>query len=768
LLERVNQVTELTQQLDSHTASHGDGSIVAALGRLRRHIRRYTWAEGLAAAIAAVAIAFWVSLALDWLFEPPMLVRIALLLVVGAVVFTILFRLILRRALAPLTDRNMAVLLERRFDQLNDSLLTAVELHDAPHGTGVNTELLRVVRQEAAAKLDLLDVDEVLDFQPLRRNMFAAAVSVVSVIVFAAGAPDQFDVWNRRVIQLSNEAWPRRTHLEVEGFEDGRRKVARGSDVEILVRADTNKEVPEVVELRYVTDEGVRGRQLMQREGEAAPGKEPYQLFVYTFEAVPSGRVLEITGGDVRLRDLHLEVVDSPTIVDMTLDFAYPEYTRLSPSKGNDATGAMQVPRGARIALHAVANKPLLGVEIQLTSGDSPDEVREISLASEKEFHFKIDHLDHDRVLLFTLTDTDGLQNSEPLRLALAAMPDGAPQLSIRPQGIGSAITPQARLPFAGKMTDDYGVVELWFEYLIDHGHPRRAPVTLPAQNLTEATIEEAFDVRSLKLQPGRQLEIRLAASDNHDLPPEGPHEGASETFTLDIVTAEELRAILESRELNLRRRFESIIAAVETTNQWLVTFSPESLLPKDKDPADSAEDENKASNDSQHLSSSAKLLSLAMLRVQRAVQDARMNGGETLGIATSFEQIGAELQNNRVPDYEELLSRLNNGIAAPLRGIAEEMLPSFRSELEHLRDALPATPGEEIDLPAIGQALTASVIQSEQTLAEMHRVLDRMLELETFNELVDLLRSIIDSQEQIAEQLKQERKAQLRRLLEE
>lgn len=144
------------------------------------------------------------------------------------------------------------------------------------------------------------------------------------------------------------------------------------------------------------------------------------------------------------------------------------------------------------------------------------------------------------------------------------------------------------------------------------------------------------------------------------------------------------------------------------------------------------------------------------------------MSSVETLGIATSFEQIGAELQNNRIPDYEELLSRLTDGIANPLRNIAESMYPSFRTELETLQDTLPHATGDEVDVAAIDAAIAASILESEELLTEMRRVLDRMLELETFNELVDLLRSIIDSQEKVAELTKQERKAQLRRLLEE
>lgn len=757
-------MNEFRQQTERLASPAGDGSIAAVLNRLRRRIRRYAWIEGIATAVAAVAIAFWVSLAFDWLFEPSVSVRIAFQLAVGATLVTILYRLIIARITKPLSDRSMAILLERRFSHLNDSLLTAVEMGDDPQGSGANAGLLKAVRKEATAKLQSLDVDEVLDFDPLRRSVFAAVVSVCSVLVFAAGATGHFNVWANRVVMLSSELWPRRTHLEVEGFEDGHRKVARGSDVEILVKADTAKEVPEVVELTYLTDEGVRGRQFMQREGEATAGKEEYQYYTYTFEAIPSGRRVQIEGGDVRLDDLRLEVVDSPTITEMTVDFSYPAYTGLSPSAGNQATGAMQVPRGAGIVLHASSNKPLLGVKVQLTGGDSLEEMQQLSLASEESFDLTLDSLNQDRVLLFTLTDTDGLQNREPLRLALAAIPDSEPQLSIRPDGIGSAITPMARLPFAGKLTDDYGVVELWFEYLIDHGHPRRANVRLPRKNITDVEVREAFDVRALELEPGRQLEIRMAASDNHALQPEGPHEGASETFTLDVVTADELRAMLESRELNLRRRFESIIESVETTHQRLITLAPQSLIPVEVDPAVSAESEA----DDSSADNVAKALSLAMLGVQRALQDSRMNSAETLGIATSFEQIGAELQNNRVPDYEELLSRLNDGIASPLRNIADEMFASFRSELEQLRDALPAAAGEQVDLESLDAALAASVLESEEILAEMRRVLERMLELETFNELVDLLESIIESQEKISELTKEERKAQLRRLLEE
>jgi hypothetical protein len=49
-----------------------------------------------------------------------------------------------------------------------------------------------------------------------------------------------------------------------------------------------------------------------------------------------------------------------------------------------------------------------------------------------------------------------------------------------------------------------------------------------------------------------------------------------------------------------------------------------------------------------------------------------------------------------------------------------------------------------------------------------MQQVMDNMLELETFNEALDILRNIIKTQDELNEQTKERRKAKLLELLEE
>ncbi len=50
-------------------------AVETLLGTLRRRIRQYIWLEGCAAAVAWLGVAFWLTLAADWFFEPPPAVR---------------------------------------------------------------------------------------------------------------------------------------------------------------------------------------------------------------------------------------------------------------------------------------------------------------------------------------------------------------------------------------------------------------------------------------------------------------------------------------------------------------------------------------------------------------------------------------------------------------------------------------------------------------------------------------------------------------------
>src|SRR3954468_1405844 len=98
--------------------------ISSLLSALRARIRSYIWTEGLATIVVVLGLAFWFTVAFDWLFEPPWQFRLLMLVAIGAAIIFVANRYLFRRAFQPLKDEELAVLLERRFRNYRDSLLT--------------------------------------------------------------------------------------------------------------------------------------------------------------------------------------------------------------------------------------------------------------------------------------------------------------------------------------------------------------------------------------------------------------------------------------------------------------------------------------------------------------------------------------------------------------------------------------------------------------------------------------------------------------------
>ena len=129
--------------------------------------------------------------------------------------------------------------------------------------------------------------------------------------------------------------------------------MARGSDVEVVAKADpAMPQVPQVVEVRYRTDGGGGGRATMDRRGMARGPEDRFQEYAYTFRSVLADIHFDVAGGDDRLRDRWIQVVDSPTI---SADDARMRIARLHRPQQPPlpVSGVMQIPAGSRVTVRA-------------------------------------------------------------------------------------------------------------------------------------------------------------------------------------------------------------------------------------------------------------------------------------------------------------------------------------------------------------------------------------------------------------------------------
>jgi hypothetical protein len=311
-----------------------------------------------------------------------------------------------------------------------------------------------------------------------------------------------------------------------------------------------------------------------------------------------------------------------------------------------------------------------------------------------------------------------------------------------------------------------------WFEYQVDSGPAAVRP--LVSEPTSDSLLDklDQFDLRAadsatgqrtIELKPGQRFTLSLKAADRFDLS-DAPRAGSSQQFTLDVVTPADLLALMERRELALRQRYEAIYEKMTDTRNLLARVDIKDATDKEgAQPADAnAEDTANAAAETDESASAATQRSLARrrLRVAGSLQNVVQSADEVAGVAEAFDDLGEQLTNNRI-DNPDLKSRLREQIALPLHRIADEHMPQLAAQLKLVEENV-------ADVAAAQPELKEAIVLADALLVEMRQVLDRMLELETYNEVVALLRGIITDQDEISRQTKERQKERLRNLFDE
>ena len=77
------------------------------------------------------------------------------------------------------------------------------------------------------------------------------------------------------------------------------------------------------------------------------PGRDDGQLYRYQFKNISTDLRFDLVGGDDRLRNLHVRVVERPQIFRMVLECEFPEYLQRTP-RTIPVSGRVELPEGTQ------------------------------------------------------------------------------------------------------------------------------------------------------------------------------------------------------------------------------------------------------------------------------------------------------------------------------------------------------------------------------------------------------------------------------------
>ncbi|MCD6304497.1 MAG: DUF4175 family protein, partial [Planctomycetes bacterium] len=557
------------------TAIHGGAvpdAIVRKLAELIRRARMVivlrgvmaTLAAATAAILAVMAIDWWIVIFSDWLRWTLSMGGLALTAAVAA-------WFIVRPLARSFTMTGVARLIESRHPELHERISSTVELltsRDSPELRGSDA-LIAALASEAVLDARTVRPAREVSFKAAVPYLVAAGVVVAVLLAIAAIWPQQANRLLRRAL-LANVSRVSHTAL----------RITRISAPELIEwhREGADYVMPSGQRLRIeltVADEAVTSAELrlspiaggeetasdMARLPDEPDGK---RRFVITCPPATGSFRFRIHAGDALTRYYRIRVVEPPAVKRIEVRYEYPPYTRRAARLARTG-GDIAAVAGTTATVTAEMNKSAASAELLIDGNSRPVEVSTAPAGRAAcTFAVKLRKGTKTRWSL-RLKDRYGFVN-EPFEHRLRALPDRRPRVDvIVPNTPHLKLKPTDRLPIAYRLKDDFGLASAALLVEIDGRAemPRELPISPAGERpATTAEGQTLLDLAALPLTGARQVTFRLRATDI--LPPQldGPQEGFSEQFTiqLDAKAPSFAEQVALAEELQLRETLQKVL----------------------------------------------------------------------------------------------------------------------------------------------------------------------------------------------------------------
>jgi hypothetical protein len=524
--------------------------------------------------------------------------------------------------------------------------------------------------------------------------------------------------------------------------------------------------VPEVCTLFYSAEDGSRGRANLRRMGGPQQGKQQFTLDGPPLDGLTADLNFDVVGLDARIRDLTLEVIEPAIVTDMRLECRYPTY--LIDRTGVEQLpyrGGQRIPQGTEITLLGKSGRTLSDVQyvVRGTSATSHESTVQILKVNPErnEFSIPLGSLHSSLVVEVRLIDEFGLSSDQIPRYLITMQEDTVPEVESKLAGIGIAITPRAVLPIRGTAKDDHGIVEVALELARNEDEPFKIPLELQPDDTLKSEIDLAklAEEGKFQLAPEMTLGLVVSARDRFDLNGQ-KHVGVGQPQQLAVVTEDKLLIILDRQELELRQRLELIIGEVQQLREALQNTV--STMTKDQ-PAARLEinrqskvvalvqDGDQGNPQRDVADAAAQLRRLTALRAQQSVLQAEKSFQELSSIAVRVDSIRLQLINNRI-DSTDRQARLQEKVHEPLNELLATHFEELKRKLTEFQTASMSDAG---GLPQARQ----SMVSVDKVLIALEEIKNNMLDIESFSEIVDLVRGLLDDQEKILTETEKQQK---------
>ncbi|MHC4938252.1 MAG: hypothetical protein ACYTHK_04720 [Planctomycetota bacterium] len=658
--------------------------------------------------LAVIAISFTA----DRIFKLELGARVVVLIGMLAALAWTAYRYIVRRLSGVPGEDPLAIAVERRFPELGDRLISALQLarESDPERYGMSPQLVDDAIAEAIEPASKVRFSEILATARIGRHALLGVLALALLTGAAIASPENASIWFKRNVLLGSVRWPQKTYLEIdpERFPGRVARIVRGEDIVVTARS-VGEIHPDRVTIFYEDDAGDSGRATMKADVES-------HIYRFEFKEVGFPITFHLEGGDEETEEYRIELMEAPEVAELEISVGFPEYAGREAVVVDLSQGDPEMLRGGRVMLKGSSTKPLESAELVVGEGDEQTITAKLTGPDT----FEVEFSPEETVLAgIRLRDRDGLSNpSLAPRFLVRVVEDRAPRVRLLKRGIGTMVVESAVFPYTVRVRDDVRAMTgriVVKKTAADGSAPQPQTIPLPEDSLgvPETDVEGEIQISSLNVGPGTFLTFNAFVLDNAE--PDA-HEGKSDPLSLKVVTIEELLQDLLRRQHQLRQRFEDLIKAEKALmNRFLDV--------RDQPPTDPQE---------------------LMLHIESYGQSQREIARGVRAVERSMNQILDEMLNNRVSTRDNV-EQLRRDVVQSLVRLRNQIMEPHARDLDLYARRATATNirGEEGDAVKIG---------FERVLAAMMSVLAKLEKAETFTEIIERMRVILKMHEEVRE----------------
>ena len=499
-------------------------ALAAIMSAARRLVHRRVARALLAAVAALIPLALglaWLG-GSRWLRPSPWPLLLDLAAIAAAIALFTWWRRVLRPRL---DERAVAAAAEDRLGLPRGAVGGVLELQRAlPAGTSV------ALARRAEASLSALvagrapaELSGALGERWRRRERSAALgllglVAVVAMLGFAA--PERTRAgWAPLLHPLRHLSPPPLAPLRVQ---PGHAAVARGSALAVHVRAPGR----EAVVLKWHLAGDVLHDVVLPVRGDSARGEIP--------AVDAAGRYWVEAPDGARSARFRLEPVDALLIAELAVDILYPAYLERPAEHYEGELPPLEVPAGTTLRIRGRATRPLRQAALQGAEGMSELQVSGDRFAGRWTPQ-------RTGVYGWALRADGAVSGLAPTPIEIVVVPDLPPAVTITFPGADTIAPADLRQPLLAEARDDHRLAgAVLVSWRVSSAGVADSTITsgIPVDAAERALLSAVLDLSARGLLPGDTLKYFVRV---HDASPAG-QTGVSETYTLRVPTAEQLR----------------------------------------------------------------------------------------------------------------------------------------------------------------------------------------------------------------------------------